>query len=102
VKEGTSIVWLAAAAAAEFRAAILERHRTGEGKWTATVEAFECDPEYANEDLKLGKLRVIAQTKCDTKGDAEAEAKRLLAEHASEARENVEIEANIYCDLQTD
>jgi hypothetical protein len=92
--------WLGAAAAAEYRSAVLERHRTGEGKWLAVVEAFDCDPKYSDADLKLGKRRLIAQMECDSKPAAETEAKRLLAEHASEASENTEVDAKVLCELE--
>jgi hypothetical protein len=66
-------------AAAERRLEIYERYRTGNGKWTAFVEAFDWGPFQS-----IGKGKVLAKVKCESKSAAVSEARKLLAEQAGE------------------
>jgi hypothetical protein len=84
-------IQLGIVAAAEHQLAILERHRIGDGKWFAVVEAFEAE-----------EMRLLARAECDSKSAAETEVQRLMAEHASKAGENIEIESRVLCDLEMD
>jgi hypothetical protein len=87
-------LWTGVVAAAEQRLDLLERYRTGRGKWVALVEVIDWDHTHGS-----GNVRIFAKTECETRSAAVTEAKKMLAEHIDELGENTRIEAHVVSEM---
>lgn len=92
-----SPVWSAIAARANRRREILARHRTGKGKWIAYVETTI----WEGLSQRVGRSgEILAKEECNSKKEAEAAARRLLAENAKHFSAYVEVQARVETDLE--
>jgi hypothetical protein len=94
-ERASASLWKGVAEIADRKREIKARHRTGRGKWFAIVELLMWDIE-RNEGRELETI----EEKCNTRKEALAAARRLLAEHAHRLDENVTVEATVKSELE--
>ena len=81
--------------AADPRYAVVKRHRTGEGIWHATVEILQWDVTHHS-----GESTASFHERCNSKGEAEEAARRMLVENAKYFSARSSVEASVVCDLE--
>lgn len=89
-------LWKGIIAAAEKRLEIRRIRRAGKGKWFAAVEKMVSEPEPSH----MAECITLEYQECDGKEAAIAAARELLAKHAHEFDELVEVEARVYPEIE--
>jgi hypothetical protein len=91
-------IWKGIVAAAEKRLEIRKTWRTGKGKWFAEVSKMVSDPEPRHTAESIA----IEFRECQGKEAAIEAARQMLARHAHQFGERIEIEARIYPEIEWD
>jgi hypothetical protein len=91
-------IWKGAIAAAEKRLEIRRTWRAGKGKWFAEVSKMVSDPE----PLHTAESITIEFRECQGKAAAIEAAREMLARHAHQFGERIEIEARICPEIEWD
>jgi hypothetical protein len=89
------VIWNGVAALADYYCDLQARHRRGNGKWFAVIEARTSFPEEERSSVEC-----VAFKECNSKREAEEAARLLLADNAKHFTQSTSIEAKLYCDLQ--